>query len=186
LGLAPDKVVVLLVAHRLEQTWKGMSHAVAALNQVGDPRLLVAVVGRFAEPLTGELRRPSIAVPYQAERHTLAGWYRAADMLIMPSLEEVFGMVAAEAMACGTPVVAYATGGLPEVLGDEGGIVVPRGDVPALAGAIADLVRDEARRRELGARAACRAAEHFGLGVVARRYESLYEELLRPPGLGAR
>ena len=179
LGLPRDKVIVLLVAHRLELVWKGMPYALQALNRIADPRVLVVLVGQASESLTRELKRPWTLVPYQSDRSRLAQLYAAADMLVMPSVEEVFGMVAAEAMACGTPVVAHAAGGLPEVVGEgEGGLLVPSRDVTALAEAITDLADNETKRRELGRRAALRASERFSLRDQARQYEAVYRDTL--------
>jgi glycosyltransferase involved in cell wall biosynthesis len=178
LGLPLDRVIVLVVANLLDLSWKGASEGIAALNRVKAPGIFVALVGHGSSVLAAQLAHASLAAPYQRERRDLALWYSAADILLMPSLEEVFGMVAAEAMACGTPVVAYATGGLPEVLGteEEGGLLVPRGKTEALASAITELVTDVARRRALGARAAIRAATRFGLDEIAQRHEALYRE----------
>ncbi len=178
LGLPTDKVVVLLVANLLELAWKGMAHALDALNRVTDPRVLVVLVGNVTPAFTRALERPWVAVPYQADRRSLASLYAGADLLVMPSLEEVFGMVAAEAMACGTPVVAYATGGLPEVVGDDGGLLAPRADVGGLAAGIAALVADDQKRSDLGRSAAARAALRFSLRQQARLYQAVYEEVV--------
>jgi glycosyltransferase involved in cell wall biosynthesis len=179
LGLPAGRVVVLVVANMLALAWKGGRHALDALNSIAEPDLFVALVGHGSALLAEQLSHPSLPVPYQSSREALARWYAAADILLMPSLEEIFGMVAAEAMACGTPVVAYATGGLPEVLGtDEGGILVPRGNTEGLAAAIVELARDEARRHALGRRAAARAAARFSLDEVSRRHEDLYRGLV--------
>jgi glycosyltransferase involved in cell wall biosynthesis len=182
LSLPPDKVVVLLVANFLDLPWKGMDDAAAALNSLSTAGLMAVIIGRNGAGLAQKLRVPSLVVPYQSTREDLARWYAAADMLVIPSLEEVFGMVAAEAMACATPVIAYATGGLPEVVGDaEGGVVVPRGDIARLAGAIASLAQDGALRRDLGQRGVRRAETRFSLPRHASLYEALYESVIAGP-----
>jgi glycosyltransferase involved in cell wall biosynthesis len=99
-----------------------------------------------------------------------AGLMRHLDVLVAPSREEPFGTVLAEAMAVGTPVVATAVGGVPEVVQDgvSGRLVAP-GDHDALAAAVLDVL---AHRAEMGAAAAV-AARRFNADDYARRVEGL-------------
>lgn len=119
-----------------------------------------------------------------AERTTFLGWvanaelpkyYRAAAVSVIPSLEEGFGIPAAEAMGCEVPVVASDAGGLPEVVEDGvTGRVVPRGDATALAGAIADLLRDPALRHRMGQAGRERALRLFDWDRSAEEFEAVY------------
>ena len=105
-------------------------------------------------------------VPYA----DVAGFYGGADVFVLPSLLEAFGMPAAEALAAGVPAVVTDAGGLPEVV-DEGetGFVVPRDDVDALTAAIARLLEDRDLRARLGERGRERAAARFSWDVIAER-----------------
>ena len=87
-----------------------------------------------------------------------------ASMLVLPSLEEGFGIPALEAMAVGLPVIAANRGALPEVVGD-GGILVDPEDVRALADAIERVLSDDHLRRSLSAKGAARA-EHFSRATL--------------------
>ncbi|HZP55976.1 MAG TPA: glycosyltransferase family 4 protein [Dehalococcoidia bacterium] len=108
----------------------------------------------------------------------LAAWYRRAEALVSPSLYEGFGLPAAEAMACATPVIATGAGALPEVVADgETGVIVPPADAGALAGAAAALLADPARRRRMGAAGRERVLQRFTWGRSARELEELYREL---------
>jgi D-inositol-3-phosphate glycosyltransferase len=111
----------------------------------------------------------------------LPEYYRAADLCLVPSHHESFGMAALEAMACGATVVASRVGGLATTIQDgvTGVLVPPRDDV-ALAAAIASLLADEPRRRALG-RHAARWAQGFAWPSVARALVDVYDELV--PGL---
>jgi D-inositol-3-phosphate glycosyltransferase len=104
--------------------------------------------------------------------------YAAAEMVVMPSDYESFGMVALEAMACGTPVIASDVGGLAYLVrhGRTGYRVPPR-DPGALAEKITRLLMDEGLRRRMGQRAAC-WAEEYGWPLIADRIEEVYRELL--------
>lgn len=107
---------------------------------------------------------------------TLARYYAAADLTVVPSRYESFGLVAIESMACGTPVVASRAGGLAYTV-EEGrnGLLVPYGDVPALAAALGRALGDDTLRRELGAGALVTARE-YSWADVATRILALYRE----------
>ena len=109
---------------------------------------------------------------------TLPEYYRAADLCLVPSHHESFGMAALEAMACGAAVVASRVGGLATTIQDGvTGVLVPPRDEAALASAIASLLADASRRRTLG-RLAARWAQSFAWPSVARALIDLYDELV--------
>jgi D-inositol-3-phosphate glycosyltransferase len=188
LGLPPG-AAVLLFAGRV-QPLKGPDVLVRATARIlrQDPslrgRLLVAVVGG---PSGSGLQRPEelqalsrslglLDVPGvpdvvrfepPAPRAVLADWYRAADVVAVPSHNESFGLVALEAQACGTPVVAARVGGLRTAVDDgASGLLVDGHDPDRWARALAGLLADEAGRTRLAA-GARRHAERFGWGATA-------------------
>ena len=112
----------------------------------------------------------------------LASLYRAAVVVAMPSSDEGLGLVAVEAQLCRTPVVAYASGGLPDVVRpQEGGTLVPTGDIDALAIALRQCIEhpDAAATRGRCARDA--VLERFAPATVAAQYRSLYAEAMHGP-----
>ncbi|HYY54543.1 MAG TPA: glycosyltransferase [Candidatus Dormibacteraeota bacterium] len=111
------------------------------------------------------------------DQQELALYYAAADVCAVPSLTESFGLVALEAMACGTPVVATRVGGLQTVVTSDSGILVPPGDVESLADAIGSLLDDMELRLQLSAGARARA-QLFTWDRVADGIEDIYGELL--------
>jgi len=120
------------------------------------------------------------------DQDILQYYYAAAEMVVMPSDYESFGMVALEAMACGTPVIASNVGGLSHLVrhGRTGYRVPPR-DPGALAEKIVRLLTDEGLRRRMGQRAAC-WAEGYGWPLIADQIEAVYGEALEHgPGLAA-
>jgi phosphatidyl-myo-inositol dimannoside synthase len=108
----------------------------------------------------------------------LPPYYRAAAVSVIPSLEEGFGIPAAEAMGCEVAVVASDAGGLPEVVEDGvTGLIVPRGDSNALAQAIGALLADPQRRRQMGQAGRQRALRLFDWDRTAQQLEELYREV---------
>jgi D-inositol-3-phosphate glycosyltransferase len=108
---------------------------------------------------------------------TLPDHYSAADVVVMPSYYESFGMVALEAMACGTPVIASQVGGLPFTVQDGvTGFLVPGRDPSALAEKITLLLKDKALRNRLGAQGIEWARQH-SWAKIADQVVSLYSEL---------
>jgi D-inositol-3-phosphate glycosyltransferase len=113
------------------------------------------------------------------DQDKLHHYYSAAEMVIMPSHYESFGMVALEAMACGTPVIASEVGGLAHLVRDEhNGLHVPNGDPVALAQAIARLAEDHALRKRMG-RAAHLYAQQYSWECIVDRMLGLYGKALR-------
>ncbi len=106
-------------------------------------------------------------------------YYTAADVCVIPSHYEPFGLVAIEAMACGTPVVAAAVGGLKfTVIPEETGLLVPAQDVQGFATAIRRILTDDIWANELRDRATTRVQENFSWGGVAVQLSDLYRRLL--------
>jgi D-inositol-3-phosphate glycosyltransferase len=113
-----------------------------------------------------------------APRAELADWYRAADLVIVPSYSESFGLVALEAQACGTPVVATAVGGLRTAVADGiSGVLVDGHDPKAWSSVIARLLQ-EPQRRVLLSMGAIEHASHFGWDATARGTLDIYDQVI--------
>ncbi len=113
------------------------------------------------------------------EREKLPYYYSVADICVVPSLYESFGLVAVEAMACGTPVIASKVGGLVHTIknGYSGLHFVP-GRSDLLAKRILGIITDSERLKEMGVNARIRAAREFGLERTVRQMKELYESLI--------
>ena len=120
----------------------------------------------------------NVAFVGSMDQQRLALFYAAADVCAVPSLTESFGLVALEAMACGTPVVGTRVGGLQTLIEHgESGLLVPAGDYQALAESIAKVLTDHRLRMHL-AHGARDRAEHFSWRIVGDRVETLYATIL--------
>lgn len=192
LGLRPDAMVLLFVG-RL-QPLKAPDVLLRAAAEVAqrDPelaaRLQVLIVGApsgnglaapqaYTELATelGLADRVQFCPP--ASRTELAQYYNAADLTVVPSHNESFGLVALESQACGTPVVAAAVGGLPTAVPSEVGLLVQGHRSSDWADAIQGLLRDPSRRAEF-ARAARTHAERFSWRHTADGLLAVYRDAL--------
>jgi 2-deoxystreptamine N-acetyl-D-glucosaminyltransferase/2-deoxystreptamine glucosyltransferase len=161
--------------HRAVQAFAGVDHR-AHLVVVGDGPLRQVVDDAVAASPARDRITCRGFVPHREVPAVLA----ALDVLVLPSVYEEMGSVLVEAMASGLPVVATHVGGIPEVVCDRvTGILVPPGDVPALATAIDELVRDEDLRTRLGAAARERAGR-YSWPCLAARVEQVYAAVREP------
>lgn len=171
------------------QALKGLDVAVEALSQLKNPDARLVVVGgpSGAEGLA-ELERVGALVARlnlghriswvpPKPHHLLSSYYRSADVVVVPSRSESFGLVALEAAACGVPVVAADVGGLSSLVIDGvTGILVPGRDSSAYANAIDDLLADTDHAAALGAAAAAHARA-FTWSTTAARLRRCYADL---------
>lgn len=159
------------------------------LDAMADPRLAnerLTIVGEGPDRAALEQQAQRLGL---APRLTWIGMlpppalverYRAAAVVAMPSRNEGLGLVAVEAQLCGTPVVAYAEGGLLDVVRPEhGGTLVTAGDRAALATAIARLLHDPVARAQAGTQGHAFVQARFTPAAVAERYLAVYDEARR-------
>ena len=113
---------------------------------------------------------------------TMAKVYSAADIFVIPSLHEAFGQTCLEAMACGTPVLGFDIGGIPDmVTPGQTGLLARAGDVRDLQAKLLWLLDHDAERLRMGRAARHRVEQAFGLQVQAGHYLALYRTLAQQP-----
>jgi D-inositol-3-phosphate glycosyltransferase len=194
IGLKPDDRMILFVG-RIEPL-KGLDTLIRAvsclkLKELHEPVQLAIIGGDpdvCAEDMTVEMKRiqnlcdeltvgKMVAFLGKRGQDTLPYYYSAAEVLVMPSHYESFGMVALEAMACGTPVIASQVGGLAFLVQDGvTGYHVPAEDHDALCEKLTGLLGDESLRAKMG-RAAAEYAQNYDWGKIAQQIVGVYEEL---------
>jgi D-inositol-3-phosphate glycosyltransferase len=115
------------------------------------------------------------------DQQMLPYYYSAAEVVVMPSHYESFGMVALEAMACGTPVVASQVGGLPFLVRDgETGFVVPGNDIQSLANRLMELIKDKDLRTKLGKKST-EYAQMYAWETISTKMIEVYNQILQKP-----
>jgi glycosyltransferase involved in cell wall biosynthesis len=163
---------------------KGYEYLFPALKRVRDHvsrpvRLLVAGVGPFEQAYKDLVRDLGIddMVTFLGFRRDVADFIAAADVLVLASVAEAFGLALAEALYLGTPIVATRAGGIPEIVTDgHDGLLVPPAEPEALAAAIISLVDDDRRRLQLAGAGREKTVATFAFESMVRQYEDVYEE----------
>jgi N-acetyl-alpha-D-glucosaminyl L-malate synthase BshA len=118
-------------------------------------------------------------VHFLGEQADVKPYFALADLFLFPSESESFGLAAAEAMACETPVVGARAGGLPEVVEDGvSGYLLDIGDDRAMTEAAVGLLLDPARRKEMGHAGRRRVIERFAPESIVPQYELMYGRLM--------
>jgi len=145
----------------------------AVLAMIGD--------GPDREPLERRVAEQGLRsrVRFVGEEHDLVRWLSAADVFLLPSSQESFGLAALEAMACEVPVVATRVGGLPEAVEDGvTGYLCPLDAVDAMAARASALLTDEPLRTRMGRAGAARVRAHFSTEDIVPLYEQCYRDAL--------
>jgi D-inositol-3-phosphate glycosyltransferase len=170
----------LLFVGRLNKQ-KGIELLLHTLSRIPDRAVCLDVVGDgedrgTLQELAGALGLDGRVVWHGALPQTrLAEFYRGATALVVPSVSEGLGLVAVEAQLCETPVVAFDSGGLPDIVQqDRTGVLVKDIDAAALAAALISLLERDDRGASLGAAGRLHALATFAPESVARRYADVY------------
>ncbi len=174
-GIPPNAKVVLFLADWACERRKGLHLLMRALEDIQDvPDLYFVAVGKALPAQFAS--RASTLIDSIGDDATMARLYSAADIFVVPSLQDNLPNTALEALACGTPTVAFATGGIPDIIrtGVEGKLVAP-GNVDELRRAISELLRNDDQRTLLALNARKRAVQEYKLQVQAQRYLELYK-----------
>lgn len=186
LSIGDDEIAVALLGRIVPR--KGQDEAIRAMaHPAMDVRVRLLIIGgtppaeRAYEASLHDLVRTlglGSRVTFVGERDDAAALLAGADITLVPSRREAFGRVVVEGMHAGTPVVAYDDAALPELVRDGvDGLIVPTGDVEALAGAVARLASDPALRAAMGASARARA-QAFSHERFVNDCVALYRQLL--------
>lgn len=183
LGTPRDAKMLLFVGNATRSNpWKDYATLETAVERAaewlpGERVILVCLGEKRKSERIG--RAEAWFIGYQKDPATVAMFYQAADIYVHAAKADTFPSTVLEAVACGTPVVATAVGGIPEQVKDGiTGFLVPPGDAGAMAQAIVKLLTDDALRLQLSRNAAEEAQRRFDLNRLVETYLRWYEEIL--------
>lgn len=179
---APDSLLYVGNSDDRNKGARYLLQAVALLKERGR-QVRLTVVDRDTAYTVPTLARDLgidnwVHITGRVSREELVRRYNETQVFVSPSLYEGFGLPAAEALACGAPVIATTAGAFPEVIEDGiSGLLVPAGDPRALADAIERLLDDARLRQQLGQEGRRRIVDHFSWRETAMRTLALYQEV---------
>lgn len=181
-GQEHKDISVLFVGRLVDE--KGIMDLYEAFKGIRNAKLRIIGEGPLKFPLKELIRQDGLADRVKIEMETydqMHKVYQRADLFVLPSKktktwEEQYGVVLVEAMASGLPVVAYATGAIPEVLGNVG-ILVKEGDIGGLTASIIRIISDKNVRTKLGKMGRERAEREFDRISNAQKIKKIYENL---------
>jgi glycosyltransferase involved in cell wall biosynthesis len=185
LGIPHDAHVIVLAGYlRVEKGHRVLLDALPAIRAgIARPVHLVFVGGTGPEEQTvRELCADDPAVHLMGFQRDLAPWFALADVVVMPSLFEAFGLVAVEAFAACRPLVASDVGGLREVVDQASGILVPPGDPRSLAQAVVEVLTSAEKARALAIAGYTRFERHFTVDAMVKGWADFYEQAIRRAG----
>ena len=182
LGLPQDRFLLLVVARDLADPRSGVDLMVRSLQALPPDlaaRCILLVMGKHGADMVHGAGLPIRDLGYLEDDHLKAIAYSAADLYLFPTRADVFGLASIESQACGTPVVSFRTGGVPDhVRPGETGFLAEPGDTLGFRDGIALLLENEAARLRMSG--ACRASvlRDYDLSLEATRHADLYDAML--------
>ena len=138
-------------------------------------KIQIVLVGRTKKQIN-QLPDGILVLNRTSNVDELADLYRKASVFVNPTYNDSFPTVNLEALACGTPVITYRTGGSPEAIDENTGIIVEKGDIKGLANSIMDVINNP--QRYSGDACRERALTHFNQDIQFGKYIDLYNQLL--------
>ena len=182
LGLAQDRFVLLVSARDLTNRRHGIDLLVGSLQALPSDlsaRCILLVMGRQGVEMVNGAGLPVRDLGYLADGHLKAIAYSAADLYLFPTRADVFGLSALESQACGTPVVSFRVGGVPDhVRPGETGFLAESDDVLGFRDGIALLLQNEAARLRMSGTCRSSVLQDYDLSLESTRHADLYESIL--------
>lgn len=182
---AEDKFLILTIGRlHPEKGYPYLFEAVTKLKKITDKPFiwLIAGKGPFDEEFhrrVSELGCDDV-VKFIGFRNDIPDLMSTADVFVLPSVAEAFGVVFAEAIYLGTPIVATKIGGIPEIVTDGvDGILIPPANSDAIAEAVADLINQPEKLKSLANSGKQKVIERFEFEDMTRKYEAVYEDLIK-------
>jgi glycosyltransferase involved in cell wall biosynthesis len=179
LGILPNQKVIVFRGVGTKDRFKGMQWIMEALQMYCPKESTCLLILQDGEAFRALSPKYNVIAPGWLDGEGLAEALSVADVFLMPSVQEAFGLMAVESMACGTPVIVFEGTALPDVIkAPHGGLAVPAKNSEALAAAIQKVLEDEALRNKLGKQARQIAEKEYALALYGQRHINMYENAI--------
>lgn len=173
LGLQQNSHVFLFSAHYIHDSNKGLTLLIKALEMMNEPNVELICLGGFDKaPYSSKINIRCIG--RLTDNKLMSSYYSAADFMMVTSFQESFGQTAIEALVCGTPVVAFPVGVIPELINEANGVICGDFTVDALVDGIKQARKRKYSREELRKQ----ACDRFDYKVISNQYLELYKSIL--------
>lgn len=177
LGLQPKKFTLLFSAANIDNPSKGFHDFMKIVDLLPKQFLQAVIIGASKNKI--ELPISFITTGYISDENQIQKLISVVDLFITPSLEETFGMVVAESLSNGIPVLSYNIGALPELISNgKTGFVYPKGDWQSMAEGVLRLMEDPSLLKEFSLNARKKAEAQYDESHVAQQYAALYQNIV--------
>ena len=178
--------IVLFGAAGVANKRKGFFYLLQALEKISlvnkDQELIFMFFGSFSKGVNLNIKHPVLQLGYINDESILAEIYSCSDIVVVPSVEDNLPNIVLEAMASGTPVVGFATGGIPDMIIDgQTGFLSQTGSVDDLAACIGKMLSNDDQRKIISENCRLKAISEYDIKGQALRYHNLYENILTRP-----
>jgi glycosyltransferase involved in cell wall biosynthesis len=182
LGLPQDKYVLMVCSNNVEDHHKGGDLLFDVLRRLPEyikEDIILLIMGQNSQNLSRSVGIPSVSLGYVSNDRIKAIAYSASDLFLHPTRADTFGLVLQESMACGTPMVSFNIGGVPDLVrpGETGYLAAPE-DTTDFRNGIIELLEDSALRHQMAENCRTIALAEYRIEQQTDRYIALYQGLL--------
>ena len=186
LNLPFDKKLILFLAGNVHTPRKGFQFLIAAFKQLKAQypdffnTIELVLVGKSQPEIIEQLNFPIHRIGLVSEQAKIVDLYNANDVFVIPSMEDNLPNTVMESLSCGTPVLGFETGGIPEMVTHKyNGYIVPQKDVEGLVKGLIWILENENRYQQLSKNAIEKVKNHYAYKAVAQRHLKLYNHLIQ-------
>jgi|GEM_PF-349848 len=180
LKIATDTIVLGFGVLNHNESRKGFNELLIAIKKIESSLKEKKVIGLFfGQSDIKDFPIPIINNGHISDEKELSLVYSALDIFILPSLEDNLPNTILESLSCQTPIIAFDTGGIRDIVSQENGILVEKSNTSSLSNAILELVNNKKLREEKGKRGRELIVKNYQIETQAKRYLELYQELIK-------